>query len=61
MRTLIPDSGGELRQMWDFVNHNRRLIKTMKPRREECEKHYRLWTKACEAGRHPGLARTVRR
>ena len=25
VRILIPDSNGELRQMWDFVNHNRRL------------------------------------
>ena len=29
VRTLIPYSDGELRQMWDFVNHKRRLIKTL--------------------------------
>jgi len=50
VRTLIPYSGGELRQMWDFVNHKRRLIKTLAAAQEECEKHHRLWTKACEAG-----------
>ena len=46
---LIPYSDGELRQMWDFVNHKRRLIKTLAAAQEECEKHKRLWTKACEA------------
>ena len=50
VRTLIPYSGGELRQMWDFVNHKRRLIKTLAAAQEECEKHQRLWMKACEAG-----------
>ncbi len=50
VRTLIPYSGGELRQMWDFVNHKRRLIKTLAAAQEECEKHQRFWTKACEAG-----------
>jgi hypothetical protein len=50
VRTLIPHTGGELRQMWDFVNRNRRLMKTLKAAEEECEKHHRLWTKACEAG-----------
>ena len=50
VRTLIPYSGGELRQMWDFVNHKRRLIKTLAAAQEECEKHQRFWMKACEAG-----------
>ena len=50
VRTLIPYSGNELRQMWDFVNHKRRLIKTLAAAQEECEKHHRLWTKVCEAG-----------
>jgi hypothetical protein len=50
VRTLIPDSNGELRQMWDFVNHNRRVIKTLQAAQEECEKHNCLWTKACQAG-----------
>ena len=50
VRTLIPYSGGELRQMWDFVNHKRRLVKTLAAAQEECEKHRRFWMKACEAG-----------
>jgi hypothetical protein len=50
VRTLIPDSGGELRQMWDFVNHKRRLTKTLQAAQDECEKHKCLWTKACQAG-----------
>ena len=49
VRTLVPYSNGELRPMWDFVNHKRRLIKTLKAAEEECEKHKRLWTKATEA------------
>ena len=49
VRVLVPYSDGELRPMWDFVNRNRRLIKTLKAAEEECEKHKRLWTKACEA------------
>ena len=50
VRTLIPYSGSELRQMWDFVNHKRRLVKTLVAAQEECEKHQRFWMKACEAG-----------
>jgi hypothetical protein len=50
VRTLVPYSDGELRQMWDFVNHKRRLIKTLAAAQEECEKHKRLWTKAIGAG-----------
>jgi len=49
VRVLVPYSDGELRQMWDFVNRNRRLMKTLKAAEEECEKHNHLWTKACEA------------
>jgi len=49
VRILIPYSDGQLRPMWDFVNHKRRLIKTLAAAQEECEKHKRLWTKACEA------------
>ena len=49
IRTLVPDSDGELRQMWDFVNDKRRLIKTFNAAQDECEKHKRLWTKAIEA------------
>ena len=50
VRTLIPYSSGELRQTWDFVNPKRRLSKTLAAAQEECEKHQRLWTKACEVG-----------
>jgi len=55
VRVLVPYSDGQLRPMWDFVNHKRRLIKTFKAAEEECEKHKRLWTKACEAGGIRGL------
>jgi hypothetical protein len=49
VRVLVPYSDGQLRPMWDFVNRNRRLIKTLKAAQEECGKHKRLWTRACEA------------
>jgi hypothetical protein len=49
VRVLVP-SNGEPRQMWDFVNHKRRLLKTLQAAKEECEKHCHLWTKAIEAG-----------
>ncbi len=49
VRVLVPYSDGQLRPMWDFVNRNHRLIKTLKAAQEECEKHKRLWTKAIEA------------
>jgi hypothetical protein len=49
VRVLVPYSDGQLQPMWDFVNRNRRLIKTLKAAKEECEKHKRLWMKACEA------------
>jgi hypothetical protein len=47
VRVLVPYSDGELRPMWDFVNHKRRLVKTLAAAQEECEKHQRLWTKVC--------------
>lgn len=49
VRVLVPYSDGTLHQMWDFVNRNRRLMKTLKAAEEECERHQRLWLKACEA------------
>jgi hypothetical protein len=49
VRTLIPYSDGQTRQMWEFVNHKRRLIKTLQAAQDECEKHKRLWTRVCEA------------
>ena len=47
VRTVIPFSDGTLKQMWDFVNRDRRLIKTLRAAQDECEKHERLWTKLC--------------
>ena len=51
VRIVIPHSGNrdDNFQMWDFVNRKRRLYKTMKAAEEDCEKHKRLWLKACEA------------
>lgn len=49
VRTVIPYSDGQPRQMWEFVNYKRRLIKTLQAAQDECEKHKRLWTRACEA------------
>jgi len=49
VRVLVPYSDGQLRPMWDFVNRNRRLIKTLKAAKEECEKHKGFWTRVCEA------------
>ena len=49
VRFLVPYSNGNLRPMWDFVNRDRRLMKTLKAAEEECERHRCLWTKACEA------------
>ena len=48
VRTLIPYSDGQPHQMWEFVNHRRRLVKTLQAAQDECEKHKRLWEKACE-------------
>lgn len=49
VRVLVPYSDGHLRRMWDFVSRNRRLIKTLKAAEEECERHKRLWERACQA------------
>ncbi len=49
VRVLVPYSDGQLRPMWDFVNRNRCLMKTLKAAEDECEKHKRLWERACEA------------
>ena len=37
IRTQVPYSDGELRQMWDFVS-NRRLIKTLKAAERRCSR-----------------------
>lgn len=49
VRVLIPYSDGQLRPMWDFVNRSRHLTKTLKAAIDECERHKRLWERACEA------------
>jgi hypothetical protein len=49
VRVLVPYSDGTVREAWDFVNRHRRLIKTLRAAIEECERHHRLWTQACEA------------
>ncbi len=51
VRIEMPQYGNadKALQMWDFVNDKRRLYKTLKAAQEDCEKHRRLWTKACEA------------
>jgi hypothetical protein len=36
-------------ETWDFTDPARRLFKTRGKAEESCEKHKRLWTKACEA------------
>ena len=45
--TLVP-CDNNLRPMWDFVNRGRRLMRTLRAAQDECEKHERLWKKACE-------------
>src|SRR3990172_7700717 len=55
VRVLVPYGDGQLRPMWDFVNRNRRLIKTLKAAEEECERHHRLWATVCEATGTRGL------
>jgi len=57
VRTIIPNYGGEEGksfEMWDFVTKPR-LYKTLKAAQEDCERHKRLWTKACEATGLRGL------
>jgi len=49
VRILIPYNDGTLHEVWDFVNRERRLIKTYKVAQDECEKHQRLWTQATGA------------
>ena len=52
VRTIIPNYGGSEGQsfeMWDFTDLAHRLFKTRGKAEESCERHCRLWTKACEA------------
>ena len=48
---MLPNFAGvrdEWFKSWGFVA-KQRLYKTLKSAQADCEKHYRLWTKACEA------------
>ena len=52
IRSFVPNYSGVEGincEIWDFVNRDRRLFKTLKAAEEACEKHYRLWSKACDA------------
>jgi len=52
VRTIISNYGGvesESFEMWDFTDPARRLFKTRGKDEESCERHHRLWSKACEA------------
>jgi hypothetical protein len=52
VRTIIPNYGGvegETFEMWDFTDLAHRLFKTRGKAEESCERHRRLWSKACEA------------
>jgi hypothetical protein len=57
VRVVVPNfSGrkGESVQIWDFL-FQPRLYRTMKAAEEDCERHRRLWAKACEAKGIRGL------
>lgn len=52
VRTVIPNYGGvegESFEMWDFTDPVHRLFKARGKAEESCERHRRLWSKACEA------------
>lgn len=58
VRTIIPNYGGhegEVFEMWDFADPKHRLFKVRSKAEEACERHRRLWTKACEATGIRGL------
>ena len=49
IRTIIPgcfESGST--EMWDFVNRDKRLYKTIKAAIADCEQHQQLWNQATE-------------
>lgn len=57
VRTIIPNYGGQEGksfEMWDFVTKPRRY-KTLKTAQEDCDRHKRLWVKACAANGIRGL------
>lgn len=52
VRTIIPNYGsveGQSFEMWDFTDPAHRLFKMRGKAEESCERHRRLWSKACEA------------
>ena len=58
IRTIIPNySGieGQSFEMWDFTDPKHRLFKVLGKAQESCERHQRLWEKACEATGVRGL------
>jgi len=53
VRVMIPNYAGkedsrETVQMWDFL-FKPKLYKTLKAAQDDCERHCRLWSQACEA------------
>ena len=58
VRTIIPNySGieGQSFEMWDFTDSKHRLFKVLGKAQESCERHHRLWERACEATGVRGL------
>lgn len=48
VRTIVPSSENDIVMMWDFVEHGKRLYRTMKAAVDACEQHYKLWNQATE-------------
>lgn len=47
VRTIVPGNfAGGRAEMWDFVNHAKRLRRSIKAAVKDCEDHMRLWSKA---------------
>ena len=58
VRIIVPNFGGKEGEnfpMWDFTDPGHRLFKVLAKARESCERHKRLWAKACEATGVRGL------
>jgi hypothetical protein len=47
VRTEVPNNETWF-AMWDHVDGKHHLYKTLRAAQDACEKHYRLWAKACE-------------
>jgi hypothetical protein len=49
VRTIVPGCfEGDSSEMWDFVNRNKRLYKSMKVAVAACEQHQQQWSQAIE-------------